>query len=122
MFYATIKLLHLTGLMLTFFGFGGMLMLPRAAANPPRGLAMLARWSHGLGLILLLVTGFIMLRNLGLMEGDIPHWSKVKLLILVALGAFTPIAKRQVGPAWGAALVFILLGISAGYLGLFKPF
>ncbi|HAG91383.1 MAG TPA: hypothetical protein DCL41_05900 [Bdellovibrionales bacterium] len=75
---------------------------------------------HGLGLALLLVTGFGLLARLGLTSG-IPQWVWVKLGVWFLVGATYSVAKRKMlSPFFQITLWMILAGIAAS-MAIFKP-
>lgn len=106
------KVLHLAGVMTVFLGLG-MGMLPEPVYRK-KGMLF-----HGIGLLLILVSGFGMIAKL---EYGFPGWMLVKLVLWLIIGVLPILAKRNVLPlaaAWTTALV---LGIAAAYLGIFKSF
>lgn len=113
--YTFYKLLHMIGLVSLFLGIGGMISYSKGT-SPFKGLIGAF---HGIGLILILVSGFGISAKLNM---GFPTWMMVKLGIWIALGAMIPLAKR--GVLKGAALwgVVLLLGAFAAYFGLMKPF
>jgi hypothetical protein len=121
--YLTIKLFHLVGIMLVFMGLGGMVFAAYAGFGPSkkqfrRGAAL----CHGIGLLLIIVSGFAMLSRLGLLHGDPPGWAKVKLFIWLVLGGSISLAARLSRAIWILVAAWLLLGAVAAYLGLYKPF
>ena len=75
---------------------------------------------HGLGLAILLISGFGMLARLGILK-DLPGWAYGKLAIWLVLGASVALAKRKA--TWGNKLLtaWIALGTLAAYLCIYKP-
>jgi hypothetical protein len=121
--YLTIKLFHLTGIMLVFMGLGGMLFAAYAGfGDAKKQLRRAAALCHGIGLLLIIVTGFMMLSSLGMLHGDPPGWIKAKLFIWLLLGGSISLAARLSRAIWILIPAWILLGMAAAYLGLFKPF
>jgi uncharacterized membrane protein len=74
---------------------------------------------HGLGLLLLIITGFAQLGLLKLIP--IPTWAILKVVIWLFLGVLlTPVMRK---PAYNkTSWIFIILGILSAYLAIFKPF
>lgn len=105
------KVLHLIGLICLFTGIGGFLTY--GSDNAPR--AKMAAILHGIGWLLLLVSGFGMLAKLSL---GFPVWIILKFAILLALGALPAFAKRGKGSPRNAIIVALALGFVAAYLGL----
>jgi hypothetical protein len=121
--YQLIKLGHLTGIMLVFLSLGGMVFAARVGFGPEqRSLRRAAAILHGVGLLLIIGSGFAMLSSLGLLHGDPPTWVKIKLGIFLFLGASISVAARMSRLIWLWIPLWILLGITAGYLALYKPF
>ena len=82
----------------------------------------LAFITHGLGLLLILVSGFGMLARMGLV-GGLPPWIHAKLTIWVLAGVAIAVAKRKSEKlaVWIYAAT-VLLGFTAAYIAIFKPF
>lgn len=116
----TYKIIHLIGLMLLFFGFGGILVSSYASLALTKKARMLAMISHGVGMLLILVGGFGMLARLGLAR-EMPTWVYSKLLIWVILGGAIALAKRKADLAWTMLISFIILASTAAFIGLTKP-
>ena len=115
------KILHLTGLIFLFFGFGGLLMAAYARTElkgPARGMAFA---THGIGLLLLILGGFGMLAKMGLMA-QLPGWVIAKIIIWVILGGAISIVKRKGYIGWPVAILLIGLGATAAMLAVTKPF
>ena len=113
--YEHYKLLHMIGVISLFIGLGGMISYSNGS-SPFKGL--IAAF-HGIGLVLILISGFGIAAKLHL---GFPTWMMVKLFIWIALGGMVALAKR--GVLKGAALwgVLLLLGAIAAFMGTVKPF
>lgn len=101
------KLIHYVGIIILMMSFGSMLMQYTKKA------AM----SHGIGLLLILVSGFGMQARMDL---GFPTWLIVKLVIWLLFGACIVLIKRKVvsgAVAWG---LIITLGALAAYIASFK--
>ncbi len=70
--------------------------------------------AHGIGFLLILVSGVGMWHKLGLKIGS---WMIIKMVILFALGASLPLIKNRVLPSGVIWLLVIILGSLAAYLG-----
>ena len=113
------KMLHFVSifavvLVLGGIGFAGA--ISRHKDHPWRKAAAIV---HGIGVFLILLSGFGMLARLG-MTGGLPDWVVVKIAILGILGAvLMPLKRRpQLAPVM---LVIVVAAVSvAGYLGSFK--
>ena len=119
----TYRVLHIFGVVTLFSGLASLwgLYVSRPAGvttSPPYRVGLVA--FHGVGLLVLLVSGFGMLARLGLL-GGIPLWAYAKVVIWLVLGGSVALAKRK--SAWGLKLVsaWIALGTLAAYLCIFKP-
>jgi len=121
--YLSIKLLHLVGIMLLFLGLGGMVFASYAGFGPEKKkLRRAAALLHGIGLLLILVSGIAMLSRLGFLHGDPPNWAKAKFFIFLLLGGSIALAARASRAIWILLAAWVLLGGVAAYLGLYKPF
>ncbi|MFP5520527.1 MAG: hypothetical protein ACLGGX_11530 [Bdellovibrionia bacterium] len=76
---------------------------------------------HGVGLALILISGFGMAARLGLVSG-LPGWIHAKLAIWVLLGAGIALAKRKGAIGWPVAVLLMGLGTTAAYIAINKPF
>lgn len=121
--YLTIKLFHVVGIMLVFMGLGGMVFAAYAGfSDAKKQLRRAGALCHGIGLLLVIATGFAMLSSLNMLHGDPPNWVKVKLVIWLILGGSISLAARWSKGIWILLPAWIVLGAVAGYLGLYKPF
>jgi hypothetical protein len=115
------KVLHLLGGFLLFTALGGMLLASRAGVQT--GVSRkLAGMSHGIALVVILVSGFGALARLGISNPGIwPLWMWLKLLLWLAFGAVIVLIRRA--PRLTPALWWILpvLGAATAYLALYKP-
>lgn len=111
----TYTLLHVLGVIFLISGVFGAVGVARAGGVPVRLFGVL----HGLGLVALLVSGFGLMAKLGYpMTMGFFHG---KLFIWLLFGAsFLFLRRTQRPTAWAAAL--LVLGASAAYLGVFRPF
>lgn len=105
------KVVHLIGLITLFTGIGGFLTY--GTANAPR--AKMVGMLHGIGLLLLLISGFGMTAKLGI---GFPVWVIVKLVIFLALGALLAFAKKGRMSPRNAIIAALTLGFIAAYLGV----
>lgn len=121
MSYVFYKLLHYLGLLMTFFGLGGLILMHYAQDAVPKQARRIALISHGLGLFLVLLAGFGMLARLGITTG-LPTWIWVKLVLWALLGGSVVLARKmpQLAGLWW--IMTIAFGFSAAYVALLKPF
>lgn len=121
MSYQLFKVLHLLGIFLLFAAVGGAAL--RAAARPggvPKdSAARLAGITHGVALLILLVTGFGILGVLGL---GLPGWAWAKAAIWLVMGALPMLIRRA--PRLAPLIWWLLpaLGLIAAWLAVYKPF
>ena len=113
------KVMHLVGIMVVFLGLGGAII--RSANNANRG-RMIAAMTSGIGLLLILVSGFGMkARYEGAgMEIGWALWIVLKILIWVAIGASLVFINRKPRLALLLWICLIVLGGLAAYLGIYK--
>jgi hypothetical protein len=118
---AVYKLIHIFSIMLLFTAFGGLLLAARAGVET--GVSRkLAGITHGIALLLILISGFGALARIGMSNpATWPAWLWIKALIWLALGAVVVVIKRS--PRLAPALWWILplLGGIAAYLALKNP-
>lgn len=88
------------------------------AVNPARKMLSIM---HGVGILLLLVSGFGMLARLG-MTGGLPNWIYGKLAIWLVLGASIALVNRGKGSPMLWWILIVVLGGGAAWMGIFKPF
>jgi hypothetical protein len=110
------KILHIFGVLLAFVALGG-LILKNVTGGDDRGRKLVAI-SHGLGLVVILVSGFGLLAKLNL---GFEIWVWLKLAIWVLVGALLVLIRRM--PQYATFFWFALpvLGGFAAYLALGKP-
>lgn len=119
--YEFYKVLHMLGLMLLFFGFGGLLMAAYSRAELKKSARIMGFITHGFGLLLLLISGFGMSAKLGLMAG-LPQWVQAKVGIWLLLGLSISLVKRKGTIGWPIAILLWGLGTSAAIIAINKPF
>jgi hypothetical protein len=120
MSYLTLKIIHLTGLALTFMGLAGVLASSVAApaAVAPRRLFMIC---HGIGLVVLLVTGFTLALQLGIGK-NLPGWIWGKIVVWLLVGLSATLARRLYRFQVQILIWFLVLVACAAWLALYKPF
>ncbi len=122
MSYTTYKILHLFAVLFVFLSLGGLTL--RAMDRGDKGKSparRLAGMTHGIALLLVLVSGFGLLARLGV-EHDwlFPPWVWGKLAIWLILGLSVAWIRKK---DWHRALWWLLpvLGGLAAALALLKP-
>ena len=90
--YLTLKVVHLVALALTFMGLAGALASNAVSPGPSLTRRIFAI-SHGLGLVLLLISGFFLLIQLGIGK-NLPGWVWGKVIIWLLAGASAALVRR----------------------------
>lgn len=105
--YNAYKLIHIVGVITLFMGFAyGMKSWSKGAAI-----------AHGIGLMLILVSGFgIISKNY---NNQLASWMFIKLAIWLALGGAIVLVKRKLVPEFVAWVILLTLGTSAAWTVLY---
>lgn len=123
----TYKTIHAFSGLLLLFAMGGLVLRALeakasggdlATKTPARKLGVI---THGVALLLLLVSGFGALAKLGIMA-SMPGWVWAKIVIWVLFGGVLALVHKKpnlLKPLW---FVLPLLAGVAGWLALYKPF
>ncbi len=118
--YSTYKLLHLLGMFMVFTAVGGFtLQVIGGETKQTITWRKAVSATHITGILLLLVAGFGLLARTGLPWGG---WLYTKLAIWVIFGGIVGVLYRK--PEWGRVLwwIVLLLGFTAAYMAIYKPF
>jgi hypothetical protein len=121
MSYPLFKVLHLLGVFLLFAALGAAVLRAYAAGQAPardRGTKLVAI-SHGLALVILLVTGFGIL---GMLKLGVPGWAWAKLVVWLVMGALAVVIRRAPSAAGWLWWLLPALGLVAAWLAIYKPF
>ena len=123
MSYSFYIILHVTGIAFTFTSLGAAAMANAAGIakkdNPAR--ALIAS-GHGIGLLLIFVSGFGLMAKIGMMHGGAwPVWIIVKLLIWLCVGALIVPLLRKPGVGKTALIVLPLVVTLAAWFAKEKP-
>ena len=112
------KIFHILGLLMVFAAVGGVTLDVASGGDGSRG-RRLAGIAHGIGLVLMLVSGFGMLAKLGLALGG---WVWVKVALWMVIAGWSVVVRKtpKLATLWWWLLPF--LGAFAGYLAIYKPF
>lgn len=121
MTFETYKIIHMIGLAFLMLGLGGVLFAFATSKIVPGKVKMLGFAFHGIGLLLIIVSGFGMAARLGIMAG-LPGWLYGKLGIWVLLALGVSIAKRKASAAGFVTILFAALVGTAAWLAITKPF
>jgi hypothetical protein len=129
--YATYKLIHIIGILLVFLSLGGRV---HQATVEGRGVAIgqgrlraaggrALGVTNGIGLFLILLGGFGLMARMGVTHGlSWPGWLWAKVAIWITFGVLLALTFRSPALARPLWLIVPLLGATAAYLALFKPF
>lgn len=120
---AAYKVLHLFSAFLLFAALGGFTLAALARRGDREGAGRsLTAASHGIALVLLLVTGFGALARLAISNPALwPGWVWAKVVIWLLLGAALMV-RRFPGAAKVLWWLWPVLGGVAAWLALYKPF
>jgi uncharacterized membrane protein SirB2 len=123
MSYQALKIAHIAGLALTFMGLAGVLGLRMNGSGKPKRYWIFSV-AHGVGLVLLLGSGFVLVGQLGLLHGTtkLPGWVQVKIVIWLLAGGSISLATRLSRYAEIILVFFTVLVVAAAWLAIFKPF
>ena len=115
------RLIHILSIMLMFTALGGLLLASRARVDT--GVSRkTAGMTHGIALILILVSGFGALARLGFSNpASWPTWVWIKALIWLAFGGVIVLIRRSPSAATLLWWILPVLGGLAAYLALYKP-
>ena len=104
------SLLHITGILMVFIGYGSLIGLALSKAENP-GVKKLGAITSGIGLTLLLVAGFGLIAKLRYSYTS--TWIIVKMIIWLLLGSLVAFINRK--PEWAKLLwwITLLLGFIA---------
>jgi len=119
------KSIHILGIALLLVALGGLCGSLMAGVDPNTNRARKTIGiTHGIALLLILISGFGMIAKLGTVEGYSPWggWFWVKLLIWIFLGGVTVLLRRSLNLAKPFWFIIPLLVFLAAYMALYKPF
>lgn len=118
---AAYKVLHVLGILFTFIALGGLLLASRTGGERVQD-RKLAGMLHGIGLVIILVSGFGALARLGMSNPGIwPMWMWVKAVLWLVLGAALVFIKRAPGMRTLLWILLPVLGAVAAYMAFYKP-
>ena len=117
--YNTLRIVHVTGIVLTFMGLSGILAL-RLAGGALLAKRLIFHGSYGVGLLTIIVTGFMLAAKLGLKSP--PPWLYGKFAIWLLAGASIVLVNRLSRFAPWIVIFFAVLVGAAAWLAIDKPF
>ena len=120
------KNIHLIGVFMVVMALGGLTLHHINGGSQEHSWRKPVAITHGVGLLLMLISGFGMLARLGI-DWSWPGWVIGKILIWIIFGALIAVISRTglrpastlAKPLWW---VTIVLGGLAAYLAINKPF
>ncbi|MEM7354468.1 MAG: hypothetical protein AAF657_26915 [Acidobacteriota bacterium] len=112
------KVLHILGVLLSFAAIGGLTLQALLGKDEKNAARKLAGMTHGVALLLILITGFGMLAKLGL---GFPTWVWIKVVIWLLIGASIAFIRRLPHLATVFWFGLPVLGAFAAYLAIYKP-
>lgn len=119
MSYEFYKILHITSLIATFMSLAAMTFARSLGSDLPKSVRIFLSATHGIGLALVLISGFGLAARLGMIRG-LPNWIYLKIGIWLLLGASIVLAKRKSDWAFGLYVVWLVLGSLAASLAVGK--
>ena len=121
--YELYKVIHLVGVIVLFSVLGGAIVHAINGGSPSAGAARrLSAVLHGLGLVVIVFSGFGLVARLDLMDGGLPLWVIGKLLVWLVAGLLLTVPRRR--PALARPLLVLgipLLAAAAAWLAVYKP-
>ena len=112
------KVLHIFGVLLAFTALGGTILQALAGTREKGPGSKLAGITHGVALLLILVTGFGLIATMGY---GFPLWVWMKLVIWLLIGGAIALIPRLPQHATIFWFALPLLGAVAAYLAIYKP-
>jgi hypothetical protein len=100
------QILHITGIIMLFMGYGALLARSLAASDNV-SVRKLGSMTSGIGLLLILIAGFGMISKLG--HSFTAPWLILKMIIWLALGGVIVLINRK--PALAKTLWWSILGL-----------
>jgi hypothetical protein len=116
--YGPIRIIHITAIVLTFMGLSGLLAL-RLGGGAPLKQRLIFHFAFGIGLITVLITGFMLAGILGYHSP--PPWMLGKFAIWVLAAASMFLVNRLSRFAPWILVFFVLLVGTAAWLAIYKP-
>ena len=116
------RILHIIGILLLFQSLGAYLFnaMTDRASGDKSALKMVTRL-HGLGLLLIAISGFGMLAKLQLFW-PLPGWIWIMLIVWVLSGVSVFLVKKNPASARMWWILTIVFGVVTVLMGVLKPF
>jgi len=115
--YATLRIIHVTGIVMAFMGLTGILAL-KMAGGAPLNKRMIFHVVFGMGMLAVIGTGFAMA---GKLEATASPWVAGLGVIWVLVAGTMVLANRFSRFAPWIVALFVALVAIAGYLAIYKP-
>ncbi|PJZ81633.1 hypothetical protein CH359_06545 [Leptospira meyeri] len=123
MSYEAYKLIHIFGMFLLFLSLGGITLYTiNGGKKSENKFKAVAAIFHGVGLLLLLVAGFGLMKFRGISHSALPVWVILKIVIWLAFGGLMAPAYKSPKLAKILWFVFPVLGLCSAYLAFYQPF
>jgi hypothetical protein len=119
--YEIYKMLHLAGLFLLISGLISAYTVTSSGSALVGKIRNFSFAMHGLGLVLILVSGFGLLARLGLAR-EMPTWAYVKFGIWGVFAIFISVLKRKGQLGWPLYVIMLSVFLFAAWLATYKPF
>ncbi len=121
MSYEIYKIIHLVAIVLLFSGLVGLLTVQMSGGVIAGKVKSMVFISHGVGLTVLLISGFGLAARLGLTSG-LPGWIYAKLAIWLILGGAISLVKRKGLIGWPLFISLIAIFTITAIIAILKPF
>lgn len=119
--YETYKIIHLVAIVLLFSGLVGLLTIQMSGGALVGRARSMVFASHGIGFMLLLISGFGLTARLGLVS-SLPGWVLAKIGIWLALGGAIVVVKKKGMLGLPLFLTLIALFVATAIIAITKPF
>jgi uncharacterized membrane protein SirB2 len=114
------KIIHILGILMAFTALGGTFVyVANGGLKADNKVRKAVAISHGVGLLLILISGFGMLAKLGF-TGIPPFWALVKFGIWLFIGAALFLAYKKPAMATKLWALCVALGCLASIFALYK--
>lgn len=120
MSYQFYKVIHILGVLLVFTSLIGILMAYWNTSDIKKSIRKLGAISHGVGLLIIFVSGFGLAARLGYF-GSLPNWVYLKICIWLIAGALMYFVKRKSHLGFSLYFIIICTGLAATFLAVTKP-
>lgn len=112
-------ILHLTGIMMLFLGYGALLARSMVGSDDAK-VKKLGSITSGIGLLLMFIAGFALISKMG--YSFTTPWILVKLVIWFALGGLIALINRKPECAKSLWWMLVGLGLVASIMVYARPF